>query len=140
MVATLGGVRLVQTGGQRIMTTGSTLDVDLRNALRDEASESNLRPSVLRSEFFRDYSIKRILSNPDQARFDLLHTRGVGGKSVGAVSAAVAREVERAFPQDWARARVLAGTQATPSQDWPLSAIVQFIEVWMPETGEKRAN
>lgn len=122
------------------MTTGSTLELDLHKALRDEAADSNLRPSVLRSEFFRDYSINRILTNPDQARFDLLHTRGVGGKSVSLVSAAVAREVERAFPADWALARGLAGTDAARTQDWPVSAIVQFIEIWMPEATGKRAN
>lgn len=117
------------------MTTGSHLDLDLRSALRDEASDSNLRPSVMRSEFFRDYSIKRILANPGQARFDLLHTRGVGGKSVGAVSAAVARELERSFPKDWAEARKLVDTKAaaTQTQDWPVSAMVAFIETWLPD-------
>jgi hypothetical protein len=117
------------------MTTGSHLDLDLRSALRDEAAGSNLRPSVMRSEFFRDYSIKRILANPGQARFDLLHTRGVGGKSVGAVSAAVARELERSFPKDWAQACKLAAANGdtVPTQDWPVSAMVTFIETWLPD-------
>jgi hypothetical protein len=119
------------------MTTGSILDLDLRSALRDEALESNLRPSVLRSEFFRDYSLQRILANPTQARFDLLHTRGVGGKSVGAVSSAVARQLERSFPKDWEQARHLATghTDAAEQQEWPVSAMVQFIETWLPHDG-----
>lgn len=117
------------------MNTGSHLDLDLRQALGDIATENNLRPSVLSSEFFRDYSIKRILANPGQARFDLLHTRGVGGKSVGAVSAAVAQELERSFPKDWAEARKLvdANADAAEAQDWPVSAMVAFIETWLTD-------
>lgn len=119
------------------MTTASILDLDLRSALRDAAAETNLRPSVLRSEFFRDYSLQRILANPTQARFDLLHTRGVGGKSVGAVSSAVARQLERSFPKDWEQARHLAtsDTDAAAQQEFPVSAMVQFIETWLSQDG-----
>jgi hypothetical protein len=120
--------------GEHAMSTATKLDLNLRNALHDTASEQDLRPSVLRSEFFYDYSIKRILEDPRQAWFDLAHTRGVGGKSTKAIAAAVAQELEQNFADDWPKACKLAqaGADAAPVQDWPLANLVTFITVWQP--------
>lgn len=117
------------------MTTGEHLDLDLRRALQGQAERAELRPSVLRSEFFRDYSIRRILNDPDQAWFDLMHTRGVGGKSTKAVAAIVAQELERCFAKDWARARevLTTTTDAVRAKEWPVANLVRFMQVWGPE-------
>jgi hypothetical protein len=116
------------------------LDINLRNALHDKASHQELRPSVLRSEFFFDYSIKRILNDPKQAWFDLAHTRGVGGKSAKAIATAVAQELERSFAEDWTQACKLAGQahDLDLERDWPLSHLVQFIEIWQPGAPNQR--
>jgi hypothetical protein len=117
------------------MTTGSVLDLDLRHALGAGPSQATLRPSVLRSEFFFDYSIKRILDDPEQAWFDLAHTRGIGGKSVKAIAEAIANEIERSFGPDCARAReLLAQDQGDGRQhSWPVGNIMRFIAVWLPK-------
>ncbi|WP_439140339.1 hypothetical protein [Roseicyclus sp.] len=115
------------------MNSDSFLDQDLRSALRAEAQISALRPSVIRSEFFRDYSLKRILEAPDAAWFDLLHTRGVGGKSTNAIAQVVSQELADRFPQEWATAQALAVSDgdAAANAPWPVAALVQFIQVWM---------
>lgn len=117
------------------MTTGDHIDLELRRALQRQAEQAELRPSVLRSEFFRDYSIRRILNDPDQAWFDLMHTRGVGGKSTKAVAAIVASELERCFAKEWAHARKahMSTTDTGRAKDWPVANLVRFMQVWGPE-------
>lgn len=118
------------------MASASFLDLDLRSVLNPEIQSSALRPSVIRSEFFRDYSLKRILEAPDAAWFDLLHTRGVGGKSTGAVAHVVAQELADRFPAEWAEARSLVAANAAPAPDaaWPTAALVQFMHIWPQPT------
>lgn len=113
----------------------SVLDLALRNALGTGPAQASLRPSVLRSEFFVDYSIKRILEDPEQAWFDLAHTRGIGGKSAKAIASAIAQEVEHSFASDWAKAQEALGqAEANARQHpWPLGNIMRFIAVWLPE-------
>lgn len=114
------------------MNTAAFLDQDLRTVLSAEAQVSALRPSVIRSEFFRDYSLKRILAAPDMAWFDLLHTRGVGGKSTSAIAQVVAQELADRFPKEWAAAQALAASDSVAAADapWPVAALAQFIQVW----------
>ena len=115
------------------MNTASFLDQNLRSACNAEAQTSALRPSVIRSEFFRDYSLKRILEAPDAAWFDLLHTSGVGGKSTSAIAHVVAQEFADRFPKEWTQAQKLVASDGAAAHDaaWPVGALVQFIKVWV---------
>lgn len=114
------------------MASESFLERDLRHALNAEMQSSVLRPSVIRSEFFNDYSLKRILEAPEAAWFDLLHTRGVGGKSTNAVAQVVGQELADRFPAEWAEARSLVAADTAPAPDaaWPIAALVQFMQTW----------
>lgn len=116
------------------VNTASFLDQDLRSVLNPEAQANTLRPSVIRSEFFRDYSLRRILDAPEAAWFDLLHTRGVGGKSTGAVAQVVAKELADRFPDDWAKAQARVTADNTDDAPWPIAALVQFMHIWLTPT------
>ncbi|MBF9046708.1 hypothetical protein LSUCC0031_06210 [Rhodobacterales bacterium LSUCC0031] len=112
------------------MTTPSFLDQDLCRLLGGEPKAEILRPSVIRSEFFRDYSLKRILEAPEAAWFDLLHTRGIGGKSTSAVAQVVAHELAARLPDDWTRATALVSAQDTADAPPQVAALAHFMQVW----------
>jgi hypothetical protein len=116
--------------------------VDL-SCLAADPRALGLRPSVIRSEFFQEYSIKRILIDPDRAWYDLVHTRGVGGQSARRVAAAVAAELGRVYPEAWREALdIIARGRA--AQDglpvWPVGAIVTFITAWRPPQTDAGAH
>ena len=114
------------------MNTTAFLDQNLRNALGAQAQSDHLRPSVIRSEFFQDYSLRRILESPQSAWFDLQHTRGVGGKSVDAIAQVVSRELAARFPKEWALAEADGATDE--GAQWPVGALAEFIAVWVNKT------
>jgi hypothetical protein len=99
------------------------------------ASRPGIRPSVAGSEFFREYSVKRILISPEHALFDLLHTRGIGPKSQQDVADLVAAQLRWLYPEAWRQARDIVAGRAPAQQGltvWPVDAVVTFITTWGP--------
>jgi len=97
--------------------------------------QPGVRPSVAGSEFFREYSVKRILISPEHALFDLLHTRGVGQKSMQDVADLVAAQLRWLYPEAWRQARDIVAGRAPAQQGltvWLVDALVTFIITWQP--------
>jgi hypothetical protein len=118
--------------GATELSTSSFLDQNLRSLLGAGAQADHLRPSVIRSEFFHDYSLRRILEAPQAAWFDLQHTRGVGGKSIDAIAQVVGQELAARFPKEWALAE--ADGASDEGAEWPVGALAEFIAVWVNKT------
>lgn len=112
------------------------LDLDLCSACVVGHSEWELRPSVIKSEFFRDYSMKRILIDPERAWADISYTPAIGLKSALRIATAVGMAFAERWPQEWAEAvaRSKYGLAAESGLAvWPVSSLQAFIEVWEPD-------
>lgn len=115
------------------------LDLDLCRASLVGHSEWELRPSVIRSEFFRDYSMKRILIAPERAWVDMCYTPAIGVKSARRIATVVGCAFADRWPHEWRQAVWSTQNPALSSQGlpvWPISALQGFIEIWDPDLSE----
>jgi hypothetical protein len=99
--------------------------------------EWNLRPSLLRTDFFRDYTLARLLADPEGAYYSLLFTRGVGETLRIRVTVALSALIRQKCPEVWTR--VLWDTSSECSfnkgNEWRERGIQGFIKHWLPEIG-----
>ena len=115
------------------------LDLDLCSASLIGHSEWELRPSVIRSEFFRDYTMQRILIAPERAWVDMCHTPAIGVKSASRIATVVGCAFAQRWPDEWRQAVMEPKSPASPSHGlpvWPVTALRAFIEIWGPDISQ----
>jgi hypothetical protein len=113
------------------------LEKTFAELLSEDARDHGIRPSVLQSDFFEEYSLGKLLENPEAAYYSLFHTRGIGDAMRLRVAQAVAAKLQEIWPEPWQHVvSANGGAREQNAQDWPEEALRAFMAHWLPD-GQK---
>lgn len=113
--------------------TADQMDLPLSALLDEEARAAGIRPSVLNSDFFREYSLTRLLENPEDAYYGLFHTRGIGATMRLRVVDVIAAKLQAAWPEPWERAAAAEPEAGIASEDGTEARLRGFVRHWLTQ-------
>ncbi|MDG3041857.1 hypothetical protein [Roseicyclus marinus] len=116
--------------------TADQMDLPLSALLGEEARVAGIRPSVLNSDFFREYSLTRLLENPEDAYYSLFHTRGIGATMRLRIVDVIAAKLQAIWPEPWVLAAAEPETgiaDETGAEDGPDARLRGFVRHWLTQ-------
>lgn len=109
------------------------LDKPLAVLLEAEVRAQGIRPSVLHSDFFAEYSLRRLLENPEDAYYGLCHTRGIGDTTRVRVVDVIAAKLRETWPEAWDVATRGPITGKDDPDGWPHAPLRGFVRHWLED-------